>query len=50
MTGGAVSIEMVKGIVLIVNGHFLKGVKKIIVGFFTNASANRKYEKKLSEK
>jgi beta-glucosidase len=48
MTGGAISMEMVKGIVLIVNGHFLRGLKKIIIGFIVNARANRVYEKKLT--
>ena len=28
MTGGAVSMEMVYGIVDAVNGHFMRGVKK----------------------
>lgn len=50
MTGGAVSMEMARGMVLAVNGHFLQGMKKIIGGFFTNAKANKAYEKKLSGK
>lgn len=50
MTGGAVSMEMAEGMVLTVNGHFLKGMKRIIVGFFANRKANQAYEKKLSEK
>lgn len=50
MTGGAVSMEMAEGMVLAVNGYFLKGMKKIIVGFFSNRKANHAYEKKLSEK
>lgn len=48
MTGGAVSMDMVRGMVLVVNGHFLKGMKKIIFGFFANHSANKKYESMLS--
>jgi beta-glucosidase len=50
MTGGAVSMEMAEGMVLAVNGHFFRGLKKIIGGYFSNAKANRAFEKKLSEK
>ncbi|NNJ30527.1 beta-glucosidase [Lacrimispora defluvii] len=50
MTNGMVSMEMAEGMVLVVNGHFLKGMKKLIGGFFSNAKANRIYEKKLSGK
>lgn len=50
MTGGAVSMEMVDGMVQVVNGHFLKGLKKIIIGFIRNAKANKIYEKKLNSK
>ncbi|HIU74848.1 MAG TPA: glycoside hydrolase family 3 C-terminal domain-containing protein [Candidatus Pelethocola excrementipullorum] len=48
MTSGAVSMDMARGMVLAVNGHFWKGMKKIIGGFFTNLKANKDYEKKLS--
>lgn len=48
MTGGMVSMEMVDGIVLAVNGHFWKGLGKIIGGFFRNRKENRKYEALLS--
>lgn len=47
MTGGAVSMDMVEGIVKIVNGHFFQGIGKVIGGFFANARANKIYEKKL---
>lgn len=50
MTGGMVSMEMVEGMVAVVNGHFLKGMKKIIGGFFRNRKANKAYEAKLAEK
>lgn len=43
-------MEMAQGMVLIVNGHFLKGIKQVIGGFFSNAKANKAYEKKLSGK
>ena len=48
MTGGAVSMEMVHGIVDAVNGHLFRGLKKIIGGYFRNSKANKAYEKKLS--
>lgn len=47
MTGGAVSMDMARGMVLAVNGHFFKGMKKIIGGFFANSKANKAYEAKL---
>ena len=49
MTGGAVSMDMVQGMVTAVNGHFLKGMKQIVKGFFANAKANKAYEAKLSK-
>ena len=48
MTGGAVSMEMVHGIVDAVNGHLFRGLKKIVGGYFRNSKANKAYEKKLS--
>ena len=48
MTGGMVSMEMVYGVVDVVNGHFFKGMGKVIGGFFRNRKANKQYEKKLS--
>lgn len=50
MTGGRISMDMVRGIVLVVNGHFMKGMKKLITGYFINSRANKAYEKKLSER
>lgn len=47
MTNGTVSMEMVDGMVLAVNGHFFRGLGKITGGYFRNARANRAYEKKL---
>ncbi|MCR5294139.1 MAG: glycoside hydrolase family 3 C-terminal domain-containing protein [Lachnospiraceae bacterium] len=47
MTGGAVSKDMVDGMVTAVNGHFFKGIGKVIGGYFANSSANKKYEKKI---
>lgn len=47
MTEGAVSMRMVDGMVEVVNGHFLRGIKKIIGGFFSNRKANQEYEKRL---
>lgn len=48
MTGGAISLEMVDGMVQVVNGHFFRGMGKIIGGFFRNSRANREFEKKLN--
>ena len=47
MTGGMVSMEMVDGMVSVVNGHFFKGMGKIIFGFFRNSSKNKKYARSL---
>lgn len=48
MTGGAVSMRMVRGMVTVVNGHFFKGMKQIIGGFFENSKANKAYIAKIS--
>ena len=50
MTGGMVSMDMVKGVVQVVNGHFFRGMKQVLGGVFANRRANRAYEKKLSGK
>ena len=47
MTGGAVDMEMVHGIVKMVNGHFFSGLSKVIGGYFRNSKQNKAYEKKL---
>ena len=47
MTAGAVSMEMVDGIVKLVNGHFFNGMGKIIGGFFRNSRKNKAYENAL---
>lgn len=48
MTGGMVSMEMAEGMLDVVNGHFIKGVGKVIGGFFRNRKANQDYEKRLN--
>ena len=48
MTGGMVSMEMVEGLVRVVNGHF-SGLGKVISGFFRNQKLNKQYEKDLEE-
>ena len=40
-------MEMVYGIVDAVNGHFMRGVKKVVGGYFRNRRNNKKYEKLL---
>lgn len=42
MTGGMVTMEMAEGIVLAVNGHFLKGFGKLIGGFFRSGDGKKK--------
>lgn len=50
MTAGNVSMEMVEGMLTVVNGHFFKGIGKVIGGFFRNRKANKAYERKLAQK
>ena len=47
MTGGQVDRKMVDGMVEAVNGHLFSGLGKVIGGYFSNKSANKKYEKLL---
>ncbi len=47
MTGGAVSKDMVDGIVTLVNGHFFRGLGKVIGGYFANGRENKAFEKKI---
>ena len=47
MTSGAVSMDMVDGIVTLVNGRFFKGLGKIISGYFRNSKLNKQYESKI---
>lgn len=49
MTNGMVSMKMAEGMVTAVNGHFFRGLRKIIKEYFENAKANKKFEKELSE-
>ena len=49
MTNGMVSMEMVDGMVEVVNGHFFKGMKRVIGGFFRNTRENKAYEAKLKQ-
>lgn len=43
MTGGMVSMEMAEGMVRMVNGHFLKGIRQIIGGAISNKKGNKLY-------
>lgn len=47
MTGGMVSMEMVNGIVEMVNGHFFTGLKVVIAGYIRNSTANKREEARL---
>ena len=49
MTEGMVSMEMVDGIVKMVNGHFFRGLGCTIGGFFRNRRLNKEYMKKLQD-
>ena len=50
MTGGMVSMEMVEGIVTMVNGHLFRGLGHTIAGFFRNQRQNRKYVRMITGK
>lgn len=50
MTGAVVSMEMIEGLLQVVNGHFFKGMGKVITGFFANRKKNRRYEAVLAGK
>ena len=47
MAGGMVSRRMVDDILFIVNGHFFRGLGRLIVDFFRNVNANAKFKKQL---
>lgn len=47
MTGGMVSMEMVNGIVEMVNGHFFTGLKVVIAEYIRNSTANKRGEARL---
>ncbi|MDD6051595.1 MAG: glycoside hydrolase family 3 C-terminal domain-containing protein [Clostridiales bacterium] len=47
MSGGMVSDRMVDDIVFLVNGHFFRGLGRLIVDFFRNQSASKRYLAKL---
>ena len=42
MTGGMVSMEMAEGILIAVNGHFFRGLGKLIGGFSQARSRKKK--------
>ena len=47
MSGGMVSDRMVDDIVFLVNGHFWRGLGRLIADFFRNQSANKAFLAKL---
>lgn len=49
MTAGMVSMDMVEGIVDMVNGNFFRGMRRTIGGFFRNRRLNKKYRKILEK-
>ena len=50
MAGGMVSEKMVEDILFIVNGHFFRGMGRLILDFFGNLQANKEFLKKLEGK
>ena len=42
-------MEMVDGIVDLVNGHFFKGLGAVIGGYFRNSRKNKAYEAKIKK-
>ena len=49
MSGGMVSEQMVDDIVFLVNGHFWRGLGRLIADFFRNLSASREFQRKLGK-
>ncbi len=49
MSGGMVSDKMVDDIVFLVNGHFWRGLGRLIVDFFRNLSANKRFMKEIEK-
>lgn len=49
MSGGMVSDKMVDDIVFLVNGHFFRGLCRLVVDFFKNLSANKSFMRKLEK-
>ncbi len=47
MSGGLVSNKMVDDILFLVNGHFFRGLGRLVVDFFKNLKAGNAYRKKL---
>lgn len=50
MAVGKISMEMVEGIVTVINGHFLHGVGKIVGDYIRDRKKNKVYEAKLTGK
>ncbi|WHE87638.1 beta-glucosidase [Lachnoanaerobaculum gingivalis] len=50
MSNGQVSMEMVDAILLLVNGHFFKGLTGIIKGYFKNRKSNKIYKEKFLQR
>ncbi|MBP3401707.1 MAG: glycoside hydrolase family 3 C-terminal domain-containing protein [Clostridia bacterium] len=49
MAGGMVSRKMVDDILFLVNGHFFRGLGRVIADFFRNNKANKEFNKKLGQ-
>lgn len=49
MTEGLVSMNMVEGMLMVVNGKFFKGLRKIVGGYFRNKKENKILEHRLTQ-
>ena len=49
MTNGAASPDMVDAILLVVNGHPLRGLTRAALGYFSNARANKATQRELDQ-
>ena len=47
MTGGRITREMTEDIVFLVNGHFWRGLGRLIKGYFRGCKAARDFDKEL---
>ncbi|MBQ7415773.1 MAG: glycoside hydrolase family 3 C-terminal domain-containing protein [Oscillospiraceae bacterium] len=47
MTGGKISRAMTEDIVYLVNGHFFRGLGRLVKGYFRARKADKQYEKEL---
>ena len=49
MSGGLADARMVDGILMIVNGHFFRGLGRVIGGFFANGKKQKKIDAQFTQ-